>query len=78
MSRTMTDAERRAFLLEGTRTGKVAWTSPRGNVHVAPVWFTLDGDDVLFTTHGKSAKGPSTTASRSASWSTTRHRPTAT
>jgi PPOX class probable F420-dependent enzyme len=53
----MTDDERRAFLLEGTRTGKVAWRSPKGNVHVAPVWFVLDGDDVLFTTHEDSAKG---------------------
>ncbi len=57
MARNMTDDERRAFLLEGTRTGKVAWISPKGNVHVAPIWFVLDGDDVLFTTHEDSAKG---------------------
>ena len=57
MARDMTDDERRAFLLEGTRTGKVAWVSPKGNVHVAPIWFVLDGDDVLFTTHEDSAKG---------------------
>jgi PPOX class probable F420-dependent enzyme len=24
---------------------------------VAPIWFVLDGDDVLFTTHEESAKG---------------------
>ncbi len=57
MARDMTDDERRAFLLAGTRTGKVAWISPQGNVHVAPIWFVLDGDDVLFTTHEESAKG---------------------
>ncbi len=57
MARKMSDEERRAFLLEGTRTGKVAWVSPKGNVHVAPVWFVLDGDDILFTTHEDSAKG---------------------
>ena len=57
MARDMTDEERRAFLLEGTRTGKVAWISPQGNVHVAPVWFVLDGDEVVFTTHNESAKG---------------------
>ncbi len=57
MSRVMLDEERRAFLMAGTRTGKVAWVSPKGNVHVAPVWFVLDGDDVLFTTHEDSAKG---------------------
>ena len=57
MSRVMLDEERRAFLMAGTRTGKVAWVSPAGNVHVAPVWFVLDGDDALFTTHQASAKG---------------------
>lgn len=57
MAREMTDDERRAFLMEGTRTGKVAWVSPQGNVHVAPIWFVLDGDDVCFTTHADSAKG---------------------
>ena len=57
MARDMTDDERRTFLLSGTRTGKVAWVSPKGNVHVAPIWFVLDGDDVLFTTHEDSAKG---------------------
>ena len=61
MTRSMTDDERRAFLLEGTRTGKVAWISPQGNVHVAPIWFVLDGDDVLFTTHEDSAKGKALT-----------------
>jgi PPOX class probable F420-dependent enzyme len=57
MARDMTDEERRQFLLAGTRTGKVAWISPRGNVHVAPIWFVLDGDEVVFTTHNESAKG---------------------
>ena len=57
MARDMTDEERRAFLLDGTRTGKVAWISPTGRPHVAPIWFVLDGDDVLFTTHEESAKG---------------------
>ena len=57
MARRMSDEERRGFLLTGTRTGKVAWVSPAGNVHVAPIWFVLDGDDVLFTTHEDSAKG---------------------
>ena len=39
----------------------MAWVSPQGNVHVAPVWFVLDGDDVLFTTHLDSAKGKAIT-----------------
>ena len=53
----MTDDQRRAFLCQGTRTGKVAWLSPTVRPHVAPVWFVLDGDDVVFTTHRDSAKG---------------------
>jgi PPOX class probable F420-dependent enzyme len=53
----MGDDERRSFLSAGTRTGKVAWLSPSGRPHVAPIWFVLDGDDVIFTTHRDSAKG---------------------
>jgi len=54
---SMADDERRAFLSSGTRTGKVAWISASGRPHVAPIWFMLDGDDVVFTTHSESAKG---------------------
>jgi PPOX class probable F420-dependent enzyme len=28
-----------------------------GQPHVMPVWFVLDGEDIVFTTHGESAKG---------------------
>lgn len=57
MARTMTDDERRAFLREGTRTGHLATTRADGTPHVAPIWFTLDGDDVVFTTWHRSVKG---------------------
>ncbi len=40
----------RAFLLEGSRTGKVATVRADGRPHVAPVWFDLDGDSIIFTT----------------------------
>ncbi len=46
----MTPEERRQFLLDKPRTAKVATVRPDGSPHVAPVWFTLDGDDVIFTT----------------------------
>ena len=59
MSREMTHDEWRAFLLHGTRTGKVATARADGRPHVAPVWFTLDGDDVVFTTGATSVKGRS-------------------
>ncbi|MEU9885875.1 PPOX class F420-dependent oxidoreductase [Sphaerisporangium sp. NPDC051011] len=46
----MSDSEWRRFVLEGTRTGKVGVTRADGRPHVTPVWFTLDGDDLIFTT----------------------------
>ena len=52
----MTPEETTAFLLAGTRTGKLAWVSRTGAPHVAPIWFTLDGDDVIFNTHEDSGK----------------------
>jgi PPOX class probable F420-dependent enzyme len=57
MARDLSPEEIRAFLLHGTRTGKVATTRADGRPHVAPIWFTLDGDDLLFTTHESSVKG---------------------
>jgi PPOX class probable F420-dependent enzyme len=53
----MTEAERKAFLLTGTRTGKLATVRADGRPHVAPVWFDLDGDTLLFTTWHESVKG---------------------
>ncbi|MEY2469926.1 MAG: hypothetical protein QOF21_2624 [Actinomycetota bacterium] len=53
----MSDDERRAFMLHGTRTGKLATTNANGQPHVTPIWFVLDGDDVIFTTHETSVKG---------------------
>ena len=52
----MTREETTAFLLAGTRTGKLAWVSQTGAPHVAPIWFILDGDDVIFNTHEDSGK----------------------
>jgi PPOX class probable F420-dependent enzyme len=46
----MTAEEWRAFLVESPRTAKAATVRPDGRPHVAPVWFDLDGEDVLFTT----------------------------
>ena len=53
----MTAAERVAFLNAGTRTAKVSVARASGAPHVAPVWFVLDGDDVIFTTGSQSVKG---------------------
>jgi PPOX class probable F420-dependent enzyme len=53
----MTQDEIRAFLLKGTRTAALATVRPDGRPHVAPVWFTLDGDDLLFNTGENTVKG---------------------
>jgi PPOX class probable F420-dependent enzyme len=45
-----------AFLAEGARTGKLATASPGGDPHVAPVWFVVDGDSVMFTTYHTTVK----------------------
>jgi PPOX class probable F420-dependent enzyme len=42
--------ECRNFLLSGTRTGKLATVRTDGRPHVAPIWFELDGDTIIFTT----------------------------
>ena len=56
MAHEMTRDETRAFLLDGTRTGKLAIVRADGRPHVTPTWFTLDGDDVVLTTHETSMK----------------------
>ena len=56
----MTEPEARAFLAHGTRTGKLAWTAPSGQPHVAPIWFVVDDTpdvEVVFNTGADSAKG---------------------
>ena len=53
----MTVDERRAFLLDGTRTGILCTVREDGRPHAAPVWFTLDGDDVMFNTGAGTVKG---------------------
>ncbi len=53
---TLTD-EQKAFLLHGTRTGKLATTRKDGRPHVAPIWFVLDGDTLIFNTGEDTVKG---------------------
>jgi PPOX class probable F420-dependent enzyme len=54
---SLSDPQVRAFLTEGTRTGKLSYTSASGQPLVAPVWFILDGGDVVFNTGKDTAKG---------------------
>jgi PPOX class probable F420-dependent enzyme len=53
----MTTAEWQDFVMAGTRTGRAGVVKADGTPHVTPVWFLLDGDDLVFTTHRTSAKG---------------------
>jgi PPOX class probable F420-dependent enzyme len=57
MSAEMTREQWRAFLLHGTRTAKLATVRRDGRPHVAPIWFLLDGDEIVFTTGATSLKG---------------------
>ena len=49
--------EIRGFLTHGTRTGKLAVLTPSGHPHVMPIWFVLDGEDIVFNTGAKTVKG---------------------
>src|SRR5437868_14723451 len=57
MPRKMTPDEILAFLNHGTRTAKLATSGPGGQPHVMPVWFALDGEELVFTTWADSVKG---------------------
>lgn len=57
MAHQMTDEEWRQFVTEGARTGKVATVRADGRPHVAPVWFDLEGDEIVFNTAAASLKG---------------------
>ena len=57
MATPMNETQWRAFLGEGTRTGKLATTRADGRPHVAPVWFLVDGEDLVFNTGADTVKG---------------------
>jgi PPOX class probable F420-dependent enzyme len=46
-----------AFLSSGTRTAKLGWTAADGRPLVAPVWFVVEGDELVFNTGRTTAKG---------------------
>lgn len=45
------------FLSEGTRTGKLGFVAADGRPLVAPVWFIVDGRELVFNTGKDTAKG---------------------
>jgi PPOX class probable F420-dependent enzyme len=54
--RSMSEEEIQQFLSFGTRTGKLATVRADGRPHVVPIWFVLDGDNLVFTTWHDSVK----------------------
>ncbi|WP_405557705.1 PPOX class F420-dependent oxidoreductase [Streptomyces sp. NBC_01171] len=57
MAHKMTDEEWRAFVSYGTRTGKLATVRADGSPHIAPIWFLIDGDELVFNTGEETVKG---------------------
>ena len=55
----MTETEWKQFVTVGTRTGKLATTRLDGHPHVVPIWFVLDGQDLVFNTGAETVKGRS-------------------
>jgi PPOX class probable F420-dependent enzyme len=45
------------FLSAGTRTGMLGYVAADGRPLVAPVWFVVDGDELVFTTGRDTSKG---------------------
>jgi PPOX class probable F420-dependent enzyme len=54
---SITDPQVIAFLMEGTRTGKLGYTAADGRPLIAPVWFVVDDGHVVFNTGKSTAKG---------------------
>ncbi len=56
---TMTTAEYLHFLNDKPRTAKLATVRADGSPHVAPIWFAMDGDVLVFMTGADTLKGKS-------------------
>ncbi len=54
---SITDPQVREFLSHGTRTGKIAFVASDGRPVINPVWFVLEGDELVFNTGKDTAKG---------------------
>lgn len=56
MVRPMGDDDVIAFLSAPARTGHIATVRPDGRPHVATIWYTMDGRDIVFITGSSSVK----------------------
>ncbi|MFJ3698091.1 PPOX class F420-dependent oxidoreductase [Streptomyces sp. NPDC090052] len=57
MAQQMTEEQWRAFVSHSTRTGKLSTVRADGSPHIAPIWFVLDGQDLVFNTGKDTVKG---------------------
>ncbi|WP_046497148.1 PPOX class F420-dependent oxidoreductase [Streptomyces odonnellii] len=57
MATQMKKDEWQSFVSKGTRTGKLSTVRADGSPHIAPIWFLLDGDDLVFNTGRETVKG---------------------
>ncbi len=57
MALTLADPKVREFLSHGSRTGKLAFTATDGRPVINPVWFILEGEELVFNTGKDTAKG---------------------
>lgn len=53
----MSKGECLSFLLKGAHTAQLATVRADGRPHVAPVWFEMDGEAIVFTTGEDTVKG---------------------
>jgi PPOX class probable F420-dependent enzyme len=54
---SLNDPGVREFLQHGTRTGKLSYLGASGRPLVAPVWFVVEGDRLVFNTGKDTVKG---------------------
>ncbi|EWM16051.1 PPOX class F420-dependent oxidoreductase [Kutzneria sp. 744] len=57
MPEPMTVARQQEFLSEGTRTAVLVTLRASGRPHAVPIWYALDGEDVVMFTGADSVKG---------------------
>jgi PPOX class probable F420-dependent enzyme len=54
---SLNDMEILQFLEDGAHTAKMATVAPDGHPHVVPVWYIVDGGELVVTIMSTSAKG---------------------
>lgn len=54
---SLSDARVREFLSHGTRTGKLAFVASDGRPVVAPIWFVVEDEEIVFNTGAETGKG---------------------